>query len=38
MEQIRLGLENNIDVSSYLNPNIDWEEMLRIRLKLENKK
>ena len=32
MEEIRLGLENGIDVSSYLNPNIDWKEMERIRL------
>ena len=35
MEEIKLGLENRIDVSSYLNPGIDWEEMQRIRLKLE---
>lgn len=38
MEQIRFGLKNNIDISSYLNPDIDWEEMRRIRLKLKDKK
>ena len=37
MEEIRLGLENKVDVSSYLNPNIDWEEMGQIRETLENK-
>ena len=35
-EQIKLGLENNVDVTPYLNPGIKWEEMQRIRLKLEN--
>ena len=35
MEQIRLGLENRIDVTPYLNPSIDYEEMERIRLELE---
>lgn len=38
MEEIFFGIENNIDVSSYLNPDIDWEEMRRIRLKLKDKK
>ena len=37
MLQISLGLENGIDVTTYLNPGIDWEEMKRIRLELENK-
>jgi len=37
-EQIKLGLENNIDVTSYLNPNLCWEEMRIIGLKLESKK
>ena len=38
MEQIRLGLENGIDVTLYLNPNIRWNEMERIRLELESGK
>jgi len=38
MEEIFLGLENNIDISFYLNPDIDWGEMRRIRLKLKDKK
>ena len=38
MEQIRLGLEANIDVSIYANPELDSEEMKEIRLNLENKK
>ena len=36
MEQIRTGLKNNLEVELYLNPNIDWKEMKRIRLELEN--
>ena len=35
-EQIKLGLENNIDVTTYLNPTIYWKEMKRIRLELES--
>ena len=38
MEEIKLGLENRIDVSSYLNPGIDCKEMKRIRLELESNK
>ena len=38
MEQIRLGLEHGIDVSPYLNPNIEWQEMERIRLELQGNK
>ena len=38
MEQLRLGLEKNLDVSIYLNPSIEWREMERIRLDLESKK
>ena len=38
MKQIRFGLEDNLDVSPYLNPNISWDEMERIRKELENKK
>ena len=38
MREIRLGLENNIDVTSYLNPNLCWEEMRIIGLKLESNK
>ena len=37
MEEIRLGLEANIDVTPYLNPSIKAEEMERIRKKLESK-
>ena len=36
MVQISLGLESNIDVLTYANPNIEWEEMERIRLELES--
>ena len=38
MEQIRKGLEQGIDVESYLNPSIDWLEMKRIRLELGSNK
>lgn len=31
MEQIRLGLEEGLDVSSYINPDFDWIEMEKIR-------
>ena len=27
MEQIRLGLEDNVDVSIYAKPELDWSEM-----------
>ena len=36
MLQINLGLEKGLDVTPYLNPGIDWKEMERIRLELEN--
>jgi len=36
MSEIRKGIENNIDVTLYLNPAIKWEEMQRIRLELES--
>lgn len=36
MSEIRLGLEKGIDVSVYARPMIEWEEMLRIRRRLEN--
>ena len=35
MKQIRLGLQNNIDVSIYSNPSVNWKEMERMRLELE---
>ena len=38
MEEIRFGLEKDLDVSYYLNPSIEWEEMERIRLELESNK
>ena len=38
MEQIRLGLENNIDVLIYAKPELDWKEMEKIRLDLEDNK
>ena len=34
MEEIRLGLEKDLDVSVYANPSIKWEEMKRIREEL----
>ena len=34
MEEIRLGLEENIDVSIYAKPEFDWTKMRKIRLKL----
>ena len=34
MEEIRLGLKNNLDVSLYANSEISWQEMKEIRLKL----
>ena len=36
--QIGLGLQKNLKVSKYAKPNINPEEMERIRLKLENEK
>lgn len=38
MKEVRLGLENGLNVEEYLNPNIDWKEMKIIRLSLESKK
>ena len=35
MEEIRLGLKNNLDVSLYANSEISWQEMKEIRLKLQ---
>jgi hypothetical protein len=37
MKEIRLGLENNLDVSVYANPEFDKDQMKEIRLGLENK-
>ena len=34
-EQIKLGLENNVNVSIYTNPKFDWKQMKQIRLELE---
>ena len=34
MEEIRLGLEKNIDVSIYAKPEYAWFEMGNVRLKL----
>ena len=34
MEQIRLGLKDNLDVSKYAKLEFDWEKMDKIRLKL----
>ena len=31
LEQIRLGLENNVDVSIYAKPEYTWEQMNEIR-------
>ena len=36
MSEIRKGLEVGLNVESYLNPSITWEEMERIRLELES--
>lgn len=33
--QIREVLENNIDVTPYLNPNINWYEMNKLREEIE---
>ena len=38
MQILRLGIKHRIDVSSYLNPGIDWGEMKRIREELESDK
>lgn len=38
MYEIRLGLEDNLDVSIYAKPNIKSDEMLRIRAELKRKK
>ena len=35
IKQIRLGLEDDIDVSSYLNPEYTWFQMEEIRLGLK---
>ena len=35
MQEIRYGLKDGIDISSYLNPNINYKEMKEIRLKLK---
>ena len=38
MKEIRLGLKDNLDVSSYLDPKINTTQMKKIRFKLlENK-
>ena len=31
-EQIRLGLDNNLDISTYINPEFNWKQMKEIRL------
>jgi len=31
MKEIRLGLEQDLDISIYLNPNMSWEEMKKYR-------
>ena len=33
-EEIRLGLEDNLDVSSYAKKEFDWDEMKKIRKEL----
>ena len=38
MYQIKLGLEQNIDVSIYANSKIDWKQMEEIRKRLEKEK
>ena len=38
MEQIRLGLMQDLNIEEYLNPNISWKEMQRIRLSQESNK
>ena len=37
-KEIRYGLEDNLDVLIYANPEIDWEEMKEIRENLENER
>ena len=37
LEQIRIGLENKVDVSIYEKREFNWEQMMEIRLGLENK-
>jgi hypothetical protein len=34
MYEIRLGLENNLDVTAYAKPEIPWGQMKNIRLEL----
>lgn len=34
MKEIRLGLEENLDVSTYARPEYNWEKMEEIRLGL----
>ena len=34
MDEIRLGLEDNLDVSVYAKPEISWKEMKKIREEL----
>ena len=34
-EQIKCGLEDNLDVSIYAKTKFDWQEMKEIRLKLQ---
>ena len=35
MQEIRIGLQENLDVSIYANSEYSWNEMRQIRLKLE---
>ena len=36
MEEIRLGLEQNLDISKYAKPELHWEDMLAIRFALKD--
>ena len=37
-EEIKWGLEDNLDVSIYAKPEFDWKQMKKIRKQLENEK
>ena len=38
MQQIRLGLEQNLDVNKYANPKFNWLQMSQIRNELKSTK
>lgn len=38
MQEIRLGLQDGLDVSTYADPEFHWKQMKKIREGLENKK